>query len=115
LVVFTLPARGDDRSYEPSILGCGAVWAGVGVAVAGGVSEIEDDVRELVRRRGLDPMSARAAVSRLAAEVIADYDERWRRPRLGPRADRPFRGANCVVAKAQVTTVCLARVRSRTA
>jgi pilus assembly protein CpaF len=41
-----------------------------------GVSEIEDDVRELVRRRGLDPMSAPAAVSRLVADVMADYDER---------------------------------------
>ena len=46
------------------------------VAVAGGVSEIEDDVRELVRRRGLDPMTEPAAVSRLVAEVMADYDER---------------------------------------
>jgi pilus assembly protein CpaF len=46
------------------------------MAVAGGVSEIEDDVRELVRRRGLDPLTDPAAVSRLVAEVIADYDER---------------------------------------
>ena len=46
------------------------------MAVGGGVSEIEDDVRELVRRRGLDPLSDPAAVSRLVAEVIADYDQR---------------------------------------
>ena len=46
------------------------------MAVGGGVSEIEDDVRELVRRRGLDPLTDPAAVSRLVAEVIADYDER---------------------------------------
>ena len=49
---------------------------GVGMAVASGVSQIEDDVRELVRRRGLDPLTDPAAVSRLVAEVIADYDER---------------------------------------
>ena len=42
----------------------------------GGVSEIEDDVRELVRRRGLDPLTDPAAISRLVSEVIADYDER---------------------------------------
>jgi len=40
------------------------------------VNEIEDDVRELVRRRGLDPMTEPAAISQLVAEVIADYDER---------------------------------------
>ena len=46
------------------------------MAVASGVSEIEDDVRELVRRRGLDPLTDPAAISLLVAEVIADYDER---------------------------------------
>ena len=46
------------------------------MAITGGVSEIEADVRELVRRRGLDPMTETAAVSRLVAEVIADYEER---------------------------------------
>ena len=40
------------------------------------VSVVEDEVRELVRRRGLDPVADRAAVRRLVDEVVADYDER---------------------------------------
>jgi len=47
-----------------------------GVGERSGVREIESDVRELIRRRGLDPMTEPAAVHRLVAEVIADYDER---------------------------------------
>jgi pilus assembly protein CpaF len=37
---------------------------------------VEREVRELVRRRGLDPARDGAAVRRLVAEVAADYDER---------------------------------------
>src|SRR5436190_8000795 len=37
---------------------------------------IEDEVRELVRRRGLDPTADPSAVRRLVDEVVADYDER---------------------------------------
>ncbi|RKS72675.1 pilus assembly protein CpaF [Motilibacter peucedani] len=39
-------------------------------------SVVEDEVRELVRRRGIDPASEQAAVRRLVDDVIADYDER---------------------------------------
>jgi pilus assembly protein CpaF len=40
------------------------------------IAVVEDEVRELVRRRGLDPAEEPAAVRRLVDEVIADYDER---------------------------------------
>ncbi len=40
------------------------------------VSLVEDEVRELVRRRGLDPVSQPAAVRRLVDDVIADYEDR---------------------------------------
>ncbi len=40
------------------------------------VAAVEHEVRELVRRRGLDPLADPAAVRDLVEEVIADYDER---------------------------------------
>lgn len=40
------------------------------------VDAVELEVRELVRRRGIDPFSDRGAVRRLVDEVVADYDER---------------------------------------
>ena len=40
------------------------------------IATVEDEVRELVRRRGLDPVAEPAAVRRLVEEVISEYDER---------------------------------------
>lgn len=40
------------------------------------IAVVEDEVRELVRRRGVDPVADPVAVRRLVDEVIADYDER---------------------------------------
>ena len=37
---------------------------------------VEDEVRELVRRRGLDPIADPSTVRRLVEEVVADYDKR---------------------------------------
>ncbi len=37
---------------------------------------VEDEVRELVRRRGLDPQAEPGAVRQLVDDVVADYDER---------------------------------------
>ena len=51
---------------------------------------IEDEVRELVRRRGLDPLQEPDAIRRLVDEVINDYEERsllGALPALGDRAD----------------------------
>ena len=42
----------------------------------GAVDTVEGEVRELVRRRGLDPSADPLAVRRLVDEVITDYDER---------------------------------------
>ncbi|GIG28261.1 CpaF family protein [Cellulomonas marina] len=40
------------------------------------VTILEDEVRELVRRRGLDPVTDRARVVDLLDDALADYDER---------------------------------------
>ena len=54
-----------------------------------GVDTVEAEVRELVRRRGLDPIEDRAAVRRLVDEVVADYDERSLTSTLTPLSDAP--------------------------
>jgi pilus assembly protein CpaF len=46
------------------------------VATATAVEAVELEVRELVRRRGIDPFLDRAAVHQLVDEVVADYAER---------------------------------------
>ena len=51
------------------------------------VDTVEAEVRELVRRRELDPIEDRAAVRRLVDEVIADYDERALTSSLAPLPD----------------------------
>jgi pilus assembly protein CpaF len=48
---------------------------------------VEDEVRELVRRRGLDPVSAPVEMQQLVDEVVADYDERAATSSLPPLAD----------------------------
>jgi pilus assembly protein CpaF len=55
----------------------------------GAADTVEAEVRELVRRRGLDPVEDRAAVRRLVDEVIADYDERALTSTLAPLQDTP--------------------------
>jgi pilus assembly protein CpaF len=40
------------------------------------VAVIEDEVRELVRRRGLDPVVDGPAIRRLVDDVVTDYEER---------------------------------------
>ncbi|UER54931.1 CpaF family protein [Kineosporiaceae bacterium SCSIO 59966] len=40
------------------------------------VAIVEDEVRELVRRRGLDPLRDPVAMRRLVEDAVADYDER---------------------------------------
>ena len=45
-------------------------------ALSSAVDTVEAEVRELVRRRGLDPVEDRLAMRRLIDEVVLDYDER---------------------------------------
>jgi pilus assembly protein CpaF len=52
-----------------------------------GVDAVELEVRELVRRRGIDPVTDRSAVRRLVDEVVADYDERSLTSTLTPLHD----------------------------
>jgi pilus assembly protein CpaF len=49
---------------------------------------VEDEVRELVRRRGLDPLREPEAIRRLVDEVIGDYEERSLVGSLPPLGDR---------------------------
>ena len=49
---------------------------------------IENEARELVRRRGLDPASDPAGIRRLVDEVVADYDDRTLVSALPPLTDR---------------------------
>ncbi len=51
------------------------------------ITVVEDEVRELVRRRGLDPATDAAAVRRLVDDVITDYDERTLTSSLPPLPD----------------------------
>ncbi len=55
--------------------------------VASAVDSVEVEVRELVRRRGLDPIADGPAMRRLVDEVIADYDERTLTSTLPPLPD----------------------------
>ena len=48
---------------------------------------VEDEVRELVRQRGLDPVTAQQEMQQLVDEVVADYDERSATSTLPPLAD----------------------------
>jgi pilus assembly protein CpaF len=49
---------------------------------------VEGEVRELVRRRGLDPEVDGGAIRRLIDDVLADYDERSLTSSLPPVADQ---------------------------
>ncbi|HEY8301106.1 MAG TPA: ATPase, T2SS/T4P/T4SS family [Jatrophihabitans sp.] len=49
---------------------------------------LESEVRELVRRRALDPVADPAAVARLIDEVIAEYIDRATTSQLPPLGDR---------------------------
>ena len=51
------------------------------------VAIVSDEVRELIRRRGLDPARDTAGVRRLVEDVVADYDERSLRAALPPLPD----------------------------
>jgi pilus assembly protein CpaF len=48
---------------------------------------VEDEVRELVRRRGMDPTADSAGVRLLVEQVVADYDERTLSSSLPPLSD----------------------------
>jgi pilus assembly protein CpaF len=53
----------------------------------GGVEAVELEVRELVRRRGIDPFQDRTAVRRLVDEVVTDYHDRALTSTLDPLGD----------------------------
>jgi pilus assembly protein CpaF len=68
-----------------------------GSPVADALALIEADVRELVRRRGLDPVAQPMPVRSLVDEVITDYEERALTSSLPPLGD-VVRAARSVLA-----------------
>ena len=59
------------------------------------LSIVEDEVRELVRRRGLDPAKQPEKIRSLIGDVVRDYDERallGAVPSLGSSGSRPTVG-----------------------
>ncbi len=56
-------------------------------ATSSAYDTVEAEVRELVRRRGLDPAEDRPAMRRLIDEVVSDYDERTLTSTLPPLPD----------------------------
>ncbi len=52
------------------------------------VAIVEDEVRELIRRRGVDPHRDAAGIRRLVEAAVADYDDRSLAGTLPPLADR---------------------------
>ena len=53
-----------------------------------GVAILESEVRELIRRRGIDPLRDTVGVRELVAEAVADYDSRSLLGGVPPLADR---------------------------
>lgn len=53
------------------------------------VDIVEDEVRELIRRRGLDPSADSLTIRVLVEDVVADYDERTLTSSLPPLLDKP--------------------------
>ena len=53
----------------------------------GAVDTVEAEVRELVRRRGIDPVVDRLVMRRLVEDAVAEYDERSLTSSLPPLAD----------------------------
>jgi pilus assembly protein CpaF len=51
------------------------------------IAVVEDEVRELVRRRGLDPVTEPSMVRQLVEDVVAHYDERSLSGTLPPLGD----------------------------
>jgi pilus assembly protein CpaF len=59
----------------------------IDVARADGADVLAREVRELVRRRGIDPVADRAGLERLVAEAAGDYTERALAGAVPPLAD----------------------------
>src|SRR3954453_14175065 len=60
---------------------------GVVPAPSSAVDLVDGEVRELIRRRGLDPFSDPALVRLLVRDVVADYSERSLSSALPPIGD----------------------------
>ena len=55
--------------------------------MADAVRQVEGEVRELIRRSGLDPARHPMEIDRLVRDAVTDYDERSMRSGMPPLAD----------------------------
>ena len=55
--------------------------------MADAVRQVEGEVRELIRRSGLDPARHPVQIDRLVRDAVTDYDERALRSGMPPLAD----------------------------
>jgi len=55
-------------------------------------TQLEDEVRELVRHRGVDPVRDRSLLRTLVSDALDDYDDRALRGHVPPLADRVATG-----------------------
>jgi pilus assembly protein CpaF len=67
---------------------------GVGGWLVDALAVVEDEVRELVRRRALDPAVDSTAIRRLVDDVVADYEERSLTSSLPGLSDRDAASAH---------------------
>ncbi|NTW41045.1 MAG: CpaF family protein [Cellulomonadaceae bacterium] len=65
---------------------CGTAAHGWGVRVDA-VAQLENEVRELVRRRGIDPVRDRQTLRDLVRDAVDDYDQRSLRGHVPPLPD----------------------------
>ena len=70
-----LPGSPPAHSFNPIAAPRGQGGSHMG-AIVEAVRIVEDEVRELIRRRGLDPLRQAGEVSRLVEAAVLDYDER---------------------------------------
>jgi len=64
------------HSFNPIAAPVGDRAAVIWGAIVEAVRIVEDEVRELIRRRGLDPLRQTGEVRRLVEAAVLDYDER---------------------------------------
>src|SRR5690606_15095907 len=68
-----------------------SLWCGTSRTERGGLVDgialLEHEVRELIRRRGIDPLRDRDTLTGLVRDVVADYDERSLRGHVPPLVD----------------------------
>lgn len=83
----TGPKERNVRNRYISMVGLESDFGDWGMTMVGAVRQVEDEVRELIRRSGLDPARNPAEIDRLVRDAVNDYDERSMRAGLPALTD----------------------------